>query len=156
MRLAKVFIIAFTGFCLSMLLPPIFALEEKNAVKSVPEVSASQLVGKWQIVRSKEPGQPYRDGHSGRPFVFSGVNAFTLILEYNKDNTFRKICRVGNSEKVQEGTWRLSGHELRQRSGGSNEEVLYLRFDSPNQFTSTEVYEDSSSPGLFVQFNRVE
>jgi hypothetical protein len=31
-----------------------------------------------------------------------------------------------------------------------------VRFDGPNQYTSTEVYENTPDPGLFAQFKRVE
>jgi len=125
--------------------------------KPLPDGEAGRLVGRWLIVQTKEPGKPYQDGYRGRPFVAEGHNAFTLIMEYRKDGTFRRISRVGDKETVHEGAWRFSGHELRhKRKESAGEEVMYIRFDNPNQFTSIEVYEDTPDPGLFARFKRVE
>ncbi len=144
------------SFVLSVLLPPIYALEERKGSKTVDNEVASKLVGTWEIIRTKEPGKPYAEGYKGRPFVSKGANAFTLILEYRNDGTFRRISRVGEKETVQQGTWVLAGHELRHRRAGAHEEeVMYIRFDSPNQYTSLEVFEDTPDPGLFAQFRRV-
>jgi hypothetical protein len=146
----------FASFVLSVVWPPLYALEEKKDVKTGAPDVASELVGTWEIVRTKEPGKPYAEGYKGRPFVSKGANAFTLILEYRKDGTFRRISRVGDNETVQQGTWVLAGHELRhRRAGAQREEVMYIRFDGPNQYTSLEVFEDTPDPGLFAQFRRV-
>ena len=114
------------------------------------------LTGNWEIYETKEPGKPYRKGYKGRPFVSKGHNAFTLVLQYRKDGTFRRISRHGGSETVQGGKWTLSGHELRQRSKGKRgEEIMYLRFEGPNQYTSIEVFEETKDPGLFAKFKRI-
>lgn len=146
------------GFVLSLVLPPIYAQEKKTENKPALSQEAARIVGTWEIVNTKEPGQPYRTGYKGRPFVTKGPNAYTLILEYQGDGTFRRISRIGDHpDKVQEGTWRLAGHELRQlRKGKSEPEVIYVRFDGPNQYTSIEVYETTPDPGLFAQFKRVQ
>ena len=69
----------------------------------------------------------------------------------------RGSARVGAKDDVQEGKWKLAGNELRHhRVGTSEEEVIYVRFDGPNQYTSTEVYEGTPDPGLFAQFKRIE
>ena len=36
----------------------------------------------------------------------------------------------------------------------TDEEIMYVRFDDPNQYTSIEVFEDTHDPGLFAQFKR--
>jgi hypothetical protein len=116
-----------------------------------------RLVGRWAIAQTKEPGKPYLDSYKGRPFVAQGPNAFCLIMEYRNDGTFRRISRVGASETVQEGSWKLSGHELRQKHKDSpGDEVIYVRFDSPDQFTIIEVHEDMSDPGLFARFKKIQ
>ena len=144
------------GFLASLFLPPIYALEDSGQSKPTLNKDAAKLVGTWEITRTKEPGKPYRKGYKGRPFVSKGANAFTLIMEYRKDGTFRRLSRIGSSETVQDGHWKLSGHELRhRRSESRSEEVMYLRFDKPTQYTSIEVYEDTPDPGLFAQFHRV-
>ncbi len=148
--------VVFASFLLSLFFPPLYALEEKKDAETGAPDLASELVGTWEIARTKEPGKPYTEGYKGRPFVSKGANAFTLILEYRKDGTFRRISRVGDHETVQQGTWELAGHELRhRRSGAQREEVMYIRFDGPNQYTSLEVFEDTPDPGLFAQFRRV-
>jgi hypothetical protein len=117
----------------------------------------NQLVGVWEIYQTKEPHRPYERGYKGRPFVNKGPQAFTLIIEFRPDGTFRRLSRVGPSETVKDGTWTYSCHELRQRiQGAKHEEVMHVRFDNANQFTSIEVYEDSADPGLFAQFKRVQ
>ncbi len=114
------------------------------------------LVGVWEIYQTKAHGKPYAASYNGRPFVSKGQNAFTLILDYKNDGTFKRTSRVGANETAQEGTWKLDGKELRQKvAQDPKEEVLYLRFDSPNQFTSVEVFENCSDPGLFARFIRV-
>jgi hypothetical protein len=123
----------------------------------VPASGKQSLVGHWMIVATKEPGKPYREGYKGRPFVPKGANAFTLLMEYRGDGTFRRITRIGDKETVHEGTWVLSGHELRHKRKGTNEdEVMYIRFDSPGQFTSIEVFEKTRDPGLFARFRKTD
>ncbi len=137
---------------MSFLFPPIYAQDNKPAI----DKESSQLVGRWEIYETKEPGKPYLESYKGRPFVRKGPNAFTLILEYNSDGGFKRIARVGETETVEQGTWRLAGHELRhKRKGASQEEVMYIRFDDKNHYTSTEVFEDTSDPGLFAKFRRI-
>jgi hypothetical protein len=138
-------------------LPPLHALDEKRDARPALDKDAAALVGVWEIYQTKEPGKPYRQSYQGNPFVNKGPNSFTLILEYHQDGTFRRINRVGTQETIHEGTWKLAGHELRhQRKGAREEEVFYVRFDGPDQYTSLEVYEDTSDPGLFAQFRRVK
>jgi hypothetical protein len=146
------------GFLLSLLLPPIYAQEKDTEKKPALSQEAARIVGTWEIMNTKEPGKPYKTGYKGRPFVTKGPNAYTLILKFQGDGTFRRISRIGDHpDKVQEGTWRLVGHELRQqRKGMSEPEVIYIRFDGPNQYTSIEVYETTPDPGLFAQFKRVQ
>ncbi len=115
-----------------------------------------KIVGAWEIVRTKEPGKPYRSGYQGRPFSRKGANAYTMIIEYRKDGTFRRIARFGSKEVVHEGVWSLNGHELRLKPKKKrDEEVLYIRFDEPDRFTSIEVYEETSDPGIFAQFRKI-
>jgi len=143
------------AFLVSLFLPPIYALDDTSANKPSVGKDASKLVGVWEIAKTKEPGKPYLPSYKGQPFVTRGANAFTLILEYRKDGTFRRLSRIGGAENVQDGSWILSGHELRhRRSGSPADEVMYVRFDRPNQYTSIEVYEGTSDPGLFAQFSR--
>ena len=144
------------GFLLSIFLPPLYALDEKHPPPT-PQLSgdAAKLVGVWEITRTKEPGKPYRTGFRGRPFVSKGPNSFTLVLEYRRDGTYRRVVRISGKETVQKGRWTLSGHELRQRAKGrSEDEVVYLRFDEPDRYTSIEVYEDTNTPGLFAQYQK--
>ncbi len=156
MRFRTILLFVCASLLLSVIMPPLYALEDKRNAKTGSGNEADELVGTWEILRTKEPGKPYVEGYKGRPFVSKGANAFTLILEYRKDGTFRRISRIGDKETVQEGTWTLSGHELRhKRSGATREEVMYIRFDSPDQYTSLEVFEDTPDPGLFAQFKRV-
>jgi hypothetical protein len=118
---------------------------------------AARLVGTWEVSHTKEPGQPYKPSYRGQSFVASGANAFTLIMEYRKDGTFRRITRVGTKETIQEGTWTLAGHELRHdRPGALEAEIMYIRFDGPDQYTSVDVYEGTPDPGLFGRFKRVK
>lgn len=157
MSIRKILVPLLAGFVLSLFLPPIYALEEKKVDKPVLDKASEMLVGVWEIFQTKEPGKPYRSGYSGHPFVSKGPNAFTLIMEYRKDGSFRRISRVGGKEVVQEGTWILSGHELRhKRKGARDEEVMYLRFEDPDRYTSLEVYEGTADPGLFAQFRRLK
>lgn len=133
------------------------AQEKKTDKKPAIDAEMAKLVGVWEILSTKEPGQPYRNGYKGRPFVEKGPHAFVLIMEYREDSTFRRVSRIGDKETVHEGAWKLAGHELRhQRKGSSEQEVMYVRFDSPDQYTSTEVYETTPDPGLFAQFKRVQ
>lgn len=114
------------------------------------------LIGNWEIYETKEPGKPYKRGYKGRPFVSRGPNAFTLVLQYRKDGTFRRISRCGKNEAVQSGKWVLSGHELRHRPTDlRGEEIMYVRFEGPNQYTSIEVFEETKDPGLFAKFKRI-
>ena len=136
------------GLLLSLLLPPLYAQQDKAQKVLVVDKAAVPLVGVWEITQTKEPGKPYRSSYKGHPFVSRGPNAFTLIMEYHNDGTFKRIARVGPKDDVQEGKWKLAGNELRHyRVGTSEEEVIYLRFDGPNQYTSTEVYEGTPDPG---------
>jgi hypothetical protein len=129
--------------------------QEKKSTASRPY--ATQLVGVWEVFQTKEPGQPYKASYRGQPFVSKGPNAFTLIMEYRKDGTFRRTTRVGTSETVQDGTWQISGHVLRHdRPGALEEEIMYIRFDGPDQYTSIDVYEGTPDPGLFGRFKRVK
>lgn len=148
----RFFLIICAAFVLSIVLPPIHAQEDlKNK-----QDSSDQLVGVWEIYRVKEPGKPYGQGFQGVPFVNKGPNAYTLLMEYKSDGTFKKTSRRGNSEMVEDGAWKLTGNELRQkRRGLLEEEVLYLRFDDNNHYTSTEVFENSANLGIFVQFQRI-
>ncbi len=158
MSITRAVAMILAGSVLSLLLPPIYAQEKKTENKPALTQEAAQIVGTWEIVNTKEPGHPYRAGYKGRPFVTKGPNAYTLILEYQADGKFRRISRIGEGpDKVQEGTWQLVGHELRQQRNGKPEpEVIYVRFDGPDQYTSIEVYETTPDPGLFAQFKRVQ
>jgi len=134
-------------------LSPTFGAEKK---RQAANEEAARLVGRWQIHMTKEPGKDYRDAYKGRPFVPVGPHSFSLVGEYRPDGTFRRVSRVDGAETVDEGFWTLKGRELRQkRIGGQGEEVLYLRFDGADQFTSIEVYEQTPDPGLFAQFRRL-
>jgi hypothetical protein len=118
---------------------------------------ATRLVGTWEVSHTKEPSQPYKASYRGQPFLRTGPNAFTLIMEYRKDGTFRRITRVGTSETIHDGTWKITGHELRHdRPGALEAEIMYLRFDGPDQYTSVDVYEGTPDPGLFGRFKRVK
>lgn len=152
-RKTAIFLVA---LFLSLSLPSLYALDDQHTSKPVLDQASAQMVGVWEIVQTKEPGKPYQTGYKGRPFVTKGANAFTLILEYHEDGTFRRLeRRAGMPDKAQEGTWKLSGHELRhRRKGAQNEEVMYIRFDGPNRYTSIEVFEKTTDPGLFAQFER--
>jgi len=132
------------------------AQEKKSDKKSALDAEMARLVGVWEILSTKEPGQPYRNSYKGRPFVSKGPHAFILIMEYREDGTFRRISRIGDKETVHEGAWKLAGHELsHRRNGSADHEVMYIRFDGPEQYTSTEVYENTTDPGLFAQFKKV-
>ena len=127
--------------------------QEKKSAASRPY--STLLVGVWEVFQTKEPGQPYKASYRGQPFVNKGPHAFTLVMEYRKDGTFRRTTRVGTTETVQEGTWKISGHELRHdRPGALEEEIMYIRFDGPDQYTSIDVYEGTPDPGLFGRFKR--
>lgn len=157
MSTVRIFVLLFSGIFLSLVLPPLYAQQDKPQQGPIVDKTASQLVGVWEISQTKEPGKPYRASYKGHPFVSRGPNAFTLIMEYRSDGTFRRIARVGNNETTQDGKWILAGSELKHhRSGSGEEEVMYVRFDNPDQYTSTEVYEGTPDPGLFAQFKRVE
>ncbi len=143
------------SFILSLSMTSSYAQEAKQIKKPAMNGESAKLVGVWEISQTKEPGKPYRQAYKGRQFVSRGVHAFTLILEYRDDGTFRRVSRIGNDEKVQDGTWKFSGSELRLKLNGAfEEEVMYVRFDDPNQYTSIEVFEDTHDPGLFAQFKR--
>ncbi len=115
----------------------------------------TRILGTWEIFQTKEPGQVYRQGYKGHAFVPRGPNAFTLLIEYRTNGTYRRISRVGATEVVHEGNWTINGHELRhQRKGNLPDEVMYIRFDGSDKFTSIEVFEQTTDPGLFAQFRR--
>jgi hypothetical protein len=157
MSIMRFLLVLCCGLLLSLLLPPLYAQQDKAQKVLVVDKAAVPLVGVWEITQTKEPGKPYRSSYKGHPFVSRGPNAFTLIMEYHNDGTFKRTARVGTKDDVQEGKWKLAGNELRHhRVGTSEEEVIYLRFDGPNQYTSTEVYEGTPDPGLFAQFKRIE
>ena len=144
------------GFVMSVFLSAIYAQDQKKNQQPKLDAAAARLVGTWEIFQTKEPGHPYRSGYKGRPFVHKGPNAFTLIMEYHNDGTFRRLSRVAEHDTIQDGTWKLAGNELRhQRRGATGEEVMYVRFDGATQYTSIEVYEDTADPGLFAQFRKV-
>ena len=129
-----------------------------DAKEQAPKLNkaAARLLGMWEIHKIKEPGKHYQRSYRGRPLVAKGPHAFTLIIQYREDGSFVRTTRAGRAETVQEGKWSLTGHELRQtRQGNLPDEVMYIRFDGPNKFTSIEVYEDCSHPGTFAQFKRV-
>ena len=157
MSIMRTLLLLFSGLLLSVLLPPLYAQQDKAPNPTAVDKVAAPLVGVWEITQTKEPGKPYRSSYKGHPFVSRGPNAFTLIMEYRKDGTFRRTARVGAKDDVQEGKWKFAGNELRHHRVGSNEdEVIYVRFDGPDQYTSTEVYEGTPDPGLFAQFRRIE
>lgn len=152
MFVRKIAVVLWFGVLCALLLPPALAQEKRAAL----DKDAAKLVGRWVISQTKEPGQPYRESYRGRPFVLDGPSSFTLIMEYNRDGTFRRISRVNGIDTTHEGTWSYAGHELRhRRKGQSADEVMYVRFDGPDEFTSIEVYEDTSDPGLFARFKRM-
>jgi hypothetical protein len=156
-RVRRIVIVITAGFLLSLFFPPIYAQEEKKGKLPALDEASAKFIGSWEIVQTKEPGKPYLTSYKGRPFVSKGPQSFSIVLEYKPDGTFRRICRVDGQESVQEGTWKLSGHELKhQRTGTSEPEVMYVRFDGKNQFTFVEVYEETSDPGLFAQFKKVD
>lgn len=129
-------------------LPRALAADGKNRPK---------LTGKWEIHQAKEPGKPYRKGYRGRPFVSEGPNAYTIVVQYNPDGTFKRISKVGGKKIVDKGEWQLQGSELRQRQeGDTNEEVIYIRFDTPDQYTSIEVFEATHDPGTFARYKRIK
>jgi len=151
----RLLVLVCAGFLLNLFLPPLYALEDKASPEPGLDADSAKLVGLWEIMRAKEPGKPYLTGFQGRPFVTKGPQAYTLILDYRPDGTFRRLCRVGDKDIIQEGRWKLSGHELRHKEKRKHdEEVIYIRFDNAEQYTSTEVYEDSPNPGLFAQFRK--
>lgn len=155
MRLGYWVVVIYLGVVMSLFLPPIYAQDGKVENRTVLEKESAQLVGGWEIYQTKEPGKPYLQSYKGRPFVSRGPNAFTLFLEYRSDGKFRRISRIGENDSVEEGVWRLNGHELRhKRTGSSVEEIMYLRFDNRDQYTSTEVFEETGDPGLFAKFRR--
>lgn len=155
MRLGYWVVVVYLGIVMSLFLPPIYAQDGKAENRTALEKESAQLVGAWEIYQTKEPGKPYMQSYKGRPFVSRGANAFTLFLEYKSDGKFRRISRIGENDSVEEGVWRLNGHELRhKRIGSSVEEIMYLRFDNKDQYTSTEVFEETGDPGLFARFRR--
>ncbi len=157
MKTIRIALIVVTGFVMSVILPPLYAQQDKAQKGPAIDKAVEQLVGTWEIYQTKEPTKPYKASFKGHPFVSRGPNAFTLFLEYKSDGTFRRISRIGSQETIEEGTWKFSGNELRHhRKGATEQEVLYVRFDNPNQYTSVEVYEQTPDPGLFAQFRRVQ
>lgn len=126
-------------------------------VRAAEGKSYGPLTGKWEIFETKEPGKPYRKGYKGRPFVSKGPNAYTIVVHYNPDGTFKRISRIGDQEFVSTGKWTFQGHELRQaQKGVDEEEIIYIRFDNPNQYTSIEVYEKATDPGTFARYKRID
>ncbi len=155
MTVRRVALLLCAGFILTLSVSPMNAQEAKQIKKPAMNGESAKLVGVWEISQTKEPGKPYRQAYKGRQFVNRGVHAFTLILEYRDDGTFRRVARIGNDDKIQEGTWKLSGNELRLKANGASEdEVMYVRFDDLNQYTCIEVSENTHDPGLFAQFKR--
>ncbi len=130
---------------------------KSTIVQAAGGKSYGPLTGKWEISETKEPGKPYRKGYKGRPFVSKGPNAYTIEVHYNPDGTFKRISRIGQKEIVSTGKWTLQGHELRQAQKGSDEEeIIYIRFDGPNQYTSIEVFEETTDPGTFARYKRID
>lgn len=155
MRLRHWVFSIYLGLVMGLFLPPTHAQENRYENKVGIDKESNQLVGSWEIFQTKEPGKPYLQSYKGRPFVSRGPNAFTLFLEYKTDGKFRRVSRIGDNQTVEEGVWRLNGHELRhKRNGSSVEEIMYLRFDNKDQYTSTEVFEETGDPGLFARFRR--
>jgi hypothetical protein len=151
-RLKQISALIFAVFCLSFASSSI----GKGQDATKPDKASAQLLGMWEIHMIKEPGKHYRRSFKGRPLVAKGPHAFTLIIEYREDGSFKRTTRVGETETIQEGKWSLAGHELRQtRQGNLPDEVMYVRFDGPNKFTSIEVYEGCSDPGTFAQYKRI-
>jgi hypothetical protein len=149
------FVAAITSILLAgFFASPTFAQQQAHKRVALDPL-ASHLVGTWEVYETKEPGQPYKASYRGQPFSSTGPNAFTLIMQYRKDGTFRRITRVGTSETIHDGTWRLTGHELRHdRPGALEAEIMYIRFDGPDQYTTVDVYEGTPDPGLFGRFRR--
>lgn len=117
---------------------------------------AERLVGRWELFMTKQPGKPYERGYKGRPFQFQGQDAFALVMDFKKDGTVTRVMRTGSKGTRQKGTWSLDGKELRQSwEGSSQEEVIYLRFEGPDEYTIVEVYEETPDPGLFARFRRL-
>lgn len=155
MRLGYWIFTIYLGCIMGLFLPPTHAQDNKSDTKQTQEAVNTPLLGTWEIYETKEPGKPYLKSYKGRPFVSKGPNAFTLFLEYKNDGKFRRISRIGDNQTIEEGLWKLDGHELRhKRTGSWAEEILYLRFDNKDQYTSTEVFEDTGDPGLFAKFRR--
>jgi hypothetical protein len=140
------------GMCLLFFQSAAHTAQEKP---KRPSGESAALFGRWIIHETKEPGKPYAPEYKGRRFVAEGPDAFTLIMEYRSDGTFRRISRIGEKEVVHEGKWVLSGHELRlSREGADHDEVMYVRFDAPDTFTTVEVHEATRDPGLFARFKK--
>ena len=132
MTVRPVALLICAGFILSLSMTPIYAQEAKQIKKTTMNGESAKLVGVWEISQAKEPGKPYGKAYKGCPFVSRGVHAFTLILEYQDDWTFHRVSRIGNDEKVQDGTWKFSGSELRlKRNGAFEEEVMYVTIRRP-------------------------
>lgn len=155
MRLGYWIFTIYMGCMMSLFIPPTHAQETTSAIKQAQDKASNPLVGTWEIFETKEPGKPYLQSYKGRPFVSKGPNAFTLFLEYRNDGNFRRISRIGDNQTVEDGIWKLDGHELRHKRNGSwAEEIMYVRFDNKDQYTSTEVFEETGDPGLFAKFKR--
>ena len=92
MSIKRFLLILCCGLLLSLLLPPLYAQQDKAQKVLVVDKAAVPLVGVWEIMQTKEPGKPYRSSYKGHPFVSRGPNAFTLIMEYHNDGTFKRIC----------------------------------------------------------------
>src|SRR4030042_438379 len=90
------------GFLCLWFLQPVCGQEAKPAI----DTEIGKIVGRWAILQTKEPGKPYLESYKGRPFVEKGRNSFSLVMEYRKDGTFRRISRIDGSEAVQDGRGR--------------------------------------------------
>ncbi len=155
MKLGRWIFIIYMGCVMGLFLPPTHAQDHRSGIKQAQNKESNLLVGTWEIYETKEPGKPYQSSYKGRPFVSRGPNAFSLFLEYKNDGQFRRTSRIGDDQSIDEGVWKLEGHELRHKRNGSHvEEVMYVRFDNKDQYTSTEVFEETSDPGLFAKFKR--
>ena len=122
MNIQRSALVIFAAFLMSLLLPPIYAQDDKKVKKL--DGPAGHLVGVWEIYQTKEPGKPYLTSYKGHPFVSRGPNAFTLVIEYRSDGTFKRTSRAGEKETVHEGSWTFAGKELRHRRNGSSEEEV--------------------------------
>ncbi|MEW6350185.1 MAG: lipocalin family protein [Thermodesulfobacteriota bacterium] len=154
MHMHRIILVCVGAVVLSVLLSPIYA---QHGPRVVNATTGDSLVGRWEIFKTKAPGRPYLPKYKGRPFVSVGPNSYTVIYEYHSDGTFQRITKIDGKNTVENGRWEYTGNELRLKiEKGRVDEVLYLRFDGPDQFTAVEVYEETSDPGIFAQFKRIK